>query len=155
MLLDAADSTHVCVIPVSRAETFADGYELRFHEALYYMLIEVLGRPRLPVETVQGYVIASCLVLIVVVVIPYQMVQLFESLKQQSLYRRSNYSPQGRGDSHVIVTGHVTAASIIEFSADFFHEDVGDHEVHVATRRTPSHTLSALLSPSLPFSALL
>ena len=92
MLLSTADATRL--IHVCRAETFADGYELRFHEALYYMLIEVLGRPRLPVETVQGYVIASLLVLIVVVVIPYQMVQLFEVLKQQSLYRRSNYSPQ-------------------------------------------------------------
>ena len=63
---------------------------------------------------------------------------------------RTDYSLQGRGDSHVIVTGHVTAASIIEFSADFFHEDVGDHDVRVATFSrvlTRSHAFSRLLTP--------
>ena len=125
----------VCIVLVSActfqwAETIADDYELYFHQALYYMMIEVLGRPRLPVHTTQGYFIASALVLIVVVVVPWRLVRLAEALKRDSLYKRQTYVPKPR-EPHVILTGKVTVASMMEFISDFFHEDSGDHRTRV------------------------
>ena len=55
------------------AETFEGENELDFHVALYYMIIEVCGRPKLEINTVQGYLIASAVVILVVVVIPFMV----------------------------------------------------------------------------------
>ena len=91
--------------------------------ALYYMIIEVLGRPRLPVHTIQGYFILSFLVVFVILVVPWRLVRLAEALRRQNVYTRQVYMPSSQG-SHVLLAGHVTVASMFEFLSDFFHEDV-------------------------------
>ena len=88
-----------------------EGEQLQFHEAFYYMTIEVLGRPRLPASSAPGFVIATLVVMVVVIIVPWRLVRIVEALRQQSRYTRERYvpelAPQAR---HVILAGHVTCA---------------------------------------------
>ena len=56
--------------------------------ALYYMIVEVLGRPTIPIFTDLGFTICILVVLIVVVVVPVQLVRLAEAIRRDSTYRR-------------------------------------------------------------------
>ena len=58
------------------------------------MLIEVVGRPRIPTNTSQGYVVAILVVLVVIVIVPYRLVQLAEALRRQSMYVASAAATQ-------------------------------------------------------------
>ena len=129
------------------AETIDDSYRLEFHQALYFMLIEVVGRPRIPTNTSQGYVVAILVVLVVIVIVPYRLVQLAEALRRQSMYTRQIYTPRGK-NAHVILSGHVTVGSIYEFTSNFFHEDVGEHStmVVILSPDEPSPRMRALLN---------
>ena len=127
----------------------ADADRLKFHQALYYMLIEVVGRPRVPITTeVGGFVIASLVVMVVVVVVPMLFLPLFEALRKDSHYRRQSYEP-APGEEHVIIGGHVTFSSVHDFIFDFLHEDHGHRKTKV--RPLPvAHTSRSVHRPTYP-----
>ena len=118
--------------------------DMPFHLALYYITIEVLGRPRIPVATWLGATVLIVLVIVVVVLIPAQLVHLFEALQRDSIYRRQAYIPR-RDFSHVVVLGHVTYSNLHAFVFDFFAEDHGKapREQHANPRLGPGSELRA------------
>lgn len=81
---------------------------------------EVLGRPNISIRTDWGFVIASIVVVLVVVVVPVQLVRLAEALRRDSYYRRQVFTPR-TGEEFVIVAGHFTFASLHDFVLDFLH----------------------------------
>ncbi|KAL1502893.1 hypothetical protein AB1Y20_010966 [Prymnesium parvum] len=106
-------------------ETYDDPRSIDFHQALYYMLIEVVGRPRIPIETeVSGYIVVSLVVIVVIIVVPKQLLELAEELRRDSTYRRQCFVASPAED-HVIIGGSVTFSNIHDFIFDFFHEDHG------------------------------
>ena len=50
-----------------------------WHKASYFMLIEVLGRPRIPVETAGAYAVLMVVVLLVFFFVPQQLAALLEA----------------------------------------------------------------------------
>ena len=102
-----------------------DAPMMDWHMYAYYMLIEVLGRPRIPVEGAGGwaYVVLILVVILVFFVVPQQLAALLEAIRRDSSYRRQFYSPSSKTVEHVVVAGHVTFSSLHDFLFDFFHED--------------------------------
>ena len=126
------------------AESDGDGSMLPFHQALYYMIVEVLGRPAIPMTTDLGYITGTIVVVIVVVIVPLQLVRLAEAIRRDSPYRRGVFAPR-MGEDHIVVAGHLTFESLHDFVLDFFHEDHGE-----LNSRTLRPTLPHLtLPPSL------
>lgn len=101
-----------------------------WHQASYYMLIEVLGRPRIPVESTGAYAVLTVVVLLVFFFVPQQLAALLEAIRRDSTFRRSYYAPSKTAE-HVVVAGHINFSSLHDFLVDFFHEDHHTHRTHV------------------------
>ena len=122
-----------------------------WHRASYYMLIEVLGRPRIPVETPGGYAVLTVVVLLVFFFVPQQLAALLEAIRRDSTYRRSYYAPS-KTANHVVVAGHINFSSLHDFLVDFFHEDHHTHRTHVVVlcdEEPPVEVLVLLSHPQL------
>lgn len=115
-----------------------------FHKILYFMTIEIMGRPNIPAQTLQGYVCLMLLVFASLVFIPPQLSTLI-NIANQSNYVK--YFVKDFDRKHIIITGVVTHASLSEFLADFFHEDHGVPTTHVVilTMETPTPEIQILL----------
>ena len=124
------------------------------------------GRPRIPTNTSQGYVVAILVVLVVIVIVPYRLVQLklractriySSNAKERALYillpplPLSQHTPDihaARQERACDPIGSRNGRKIYEFTSNFFHEDVGEHstKVVILSPDEPSPRMRALLN---------
>jgi len=98
-------------------------FGMPFHEALYYMTIEVMGRPRITPEGELGFLSLIFIVILSVILIPRQLAALFQVLQRDPsvLVRSYNRSHE----SHIVVMGFVDSVVLNLVLYETFHEDRG------------------------------
>lgn len=128
---------------------------LPFHRAVYYCLIETVGRPRIPAGTLMGTFVLYALVISASVLIPRQVASLLDAMRADSFYRRTvvpapnRWFSAGGTKRHVIVTGSITFHGLHDFLFQFFHPDHGvavhDTIVVIVSPASPSDDMRSLL----------
>jgi len=109
--------TCFCLI-FSTACFFSLTEELPFHISLYYMTIEALGRPNVPVMTVSGFMLAYVLITLSVVIVPQQVAQLV-SVWSKNRGEREEYKKKV-GEDHIMICGSINPQIFRDFVQDIY-----------------------------------
>ncbi|KAJ3091828.1 hypothetical protein HK102_013290 [Quaeritorhiza haematococci] len=105
-----------------------------WHDSLYYIMVtfSTIGFGDLTPSTVPSRVLVMCLIVIVIVFVPLQTGKLAELYNSTNAYQRARYNPSDH-NAHVIMSGAISYAAIIDFCREYFVNDPTGHVVILAT----------------------
>mmetsp|Transcript_87631 Transcript_87631/g.200195 ORF Transcript_87631/g.200195 Transcript_87631/m.200195 type:complete len:1241 (+) Transcript_87631:15-3737(+) len=93
-------------------ESEVDGEPLPFHTALYWCVIEVLGRPRIPAVAPEAFFVMIIVVVFSVIIIPKHIAKLLTILAKDSYYRHDTF-PKDRDEMvFYVITGFFDLAAL-------------------------------------------
>ena len=115
--------------PLSQLELRLSRY---FHHYLYFTIITLstVGYGDICPHTIIGKIIFDILAFIILVVIPYQLNDLFDLILSQSVYAKNSYIAK-EGIPHILLVGNISTESLKSFCKEFFHPDHGSQYRHV------------------------
>ena len=97
---------------------------LNWHDSLYYIMVtfSTIGFGDLTPSSTMSRVIVMCLIVLVIIYVPYQTSKIVEIYNSLSRYQRASYSASS-DKPHVIVSGTITSSVLIDFCREYFVAD--------------------------------
>ena len=121
--------------------------DLRYADYIYFLIVTVttLGYGDISPITDTGRIFVSLLIIAGIILVAYATPTISELLESYSLY--SGSYREVTDAKHVVVTGHITAESVMYFLNDFLHPDRKDDytKVLLLNPKEPDHELKAII----------
>lgn len=99
-----------------------------------------------PADNVLAKVFVGVLVIVLILIVPYQVSRVLDLGKSFSQYEVTNFKPSGN-TKHIVLCGDLTPSRIDHFFSEVFHDDhdIVDINVVVLSEEEPSTSMVALL----------
>lgn len=135
--------TALCLI-FSCACFFALVEDIPFHVAFYFMCIEALGRPPIPILTISGFLLVYGLVVLSVILLPKQIADLISTWAADKS-QRATFSKDPH-EEHLVMCGYIQYSSAKDFLQDVFQEAAYLTKICIVSPGPPSVNLTSMLT---------